>query len=197
MESSIDAEVATNNALEVATKPKQGPTKPLSDEDWEAIKIANIAGMSDTEISERWEVLETTLRSRRSRDAIWAEAFQAMRKRCNERATKGQNSAISAKKAAENITNSVSDLSQNNLLVANQLAGKLVSRALSASEAVPLDTVADIEKAVKIASIAGKWNQPTVAINQAFAFGDAGEGENGVVIETEEGDEGPVIECEE
>ena len=95
-------------------------------------------------------------------------------------------SALSAKKVAENLANSTSDLSANNKLLANRMAAKLLSRASGASDSVPLDTIADLERAVKIASIAGNWNQPQVAINQAFAFGSLVDGVEQGGIEVEE-----------
>jgi len=168
----------------------------LSPEQWEALKLASVSGVEDEELAKRFGITTNFIRVKRCRDELWKAAYQERRKASNNGVIKGGNSALLAKKVASTIQASASDLSQNNLLLANQMASKLLSRASGASEAVPLDTVADIEKAVKIASIAGKWNQPTVAINQAFAFGDAGESENGVVIETEEGEDGPVIECE-
>ena len=67
------------------------------------------------------------------------------------------------------------------------MAAKLLSRASGASESVPLDTIADLERAVKIASIAGNWNQPQLAINQAFAFGSLVDGVEQGGIEVEEG----------
>ena len=49
----------------------------LSPEDWEAIKIASIKGVSDEAISEKWGITREAIRQRRCRDEVWKQTFSA------------------------------------------------------------------------------------------------------------------------
>lgn len=168
-------------------------TPVLTDEQWEALQAANIRGVPDSQLSESFGVSEETIRTKRFRNEIWKAAVNANRELVNGAIkeketrieTKGVESAFLAKKVASTISENASSLSENNLLLANQLAQKGIQRALSAINGVEIENMADIERAVKIAAVAGKWSQPQVQINQAFAFGGGQEDQNIIECETE------------
>ena len=168
------------------------PEAVLSPQEWEAVKTASIRGVPDKELSASFGVQETTIRQRRFVDPMWKAAVQANREliaaheaRSNESLTKGPETASLAQKVASTISQNVSSLSENNLLLANQLAQRGIQRAMLAIDGVELENMADIERAVKIAAIAGKWNQPQVQVNQAFAFGGGQDDASIVECETE------------
>jgi hypothetical protein len=161
------------------------PEAVLSPEQWDAVKLSNITGVADTELSEQWGITCEAIRQRRFRDPIWKAAFEAKSAVCNSVSQKGPETASLAKKVASTISENVSSLSENNLLLANQLAQKGLHRAMAAIEGVELENMADIERAVKISAIAGKWSQPQVSVNQAFAFGGGQEDSAIVECETE------------
>lgn len=156
------------------------PEAVLSPEQWDAVKLSNITGVPDTELSEQWGITCEAIRQRRFRDPIWKAAFEAKSAVCNSVSQKGPETASLAKKVSATISENVSSLSENNLLLANQLAQKGIQRAMLAIEGVELENMADIERAVKIAAIAGKWNQPQVNVQQAFAFG-GGQADDSVI----------------
>lgn len=166
------------------------PEAVLSLQEWEAVKAANIKGVPDKELSATFGVLETTIRQRRFNDPVWKAAIQANREliavheaRSNESLTKGPEMASLAKKVASTISDSAEALSTQNLLLASQIARKGLQRASGEIDALPIENIADIERIFKMAAIAGKWNQPQVSVNQAFAFG--GGAEDGQIVECE------------
>ena len=161
------------------------PEAVLSPEQWDAVKLSNITGVPDTELSEQWGITCESIRQRRCRDAVWKAAFEARSASCHSVSQKGPETASLAKKVASTISENVSSLSESNLLLANQLAQKGLRRAVIAMDGVELENMADIERAVKIAAIAGKWNQPQVSVNQAFAFGGGQDDASIVECETE------------
>ena len=158
-------------------------TPVLSDEQWEALRLLSIKGVPDTELAERFQVDSGTIRQKRHRDEVWKAAWEGIRAKGNELSQKGSETASLAKKVSATISENISSLSENNLLLANQLAQKGIHRAMAAIDGVELENMADIERAVKIAAIAGKWNQPQVQVNQAFAFG--GGQEDAAIVECE------------
>ena len=160
-------------------------TPVLTDEQWEALRLLSIKGVPDTELAERFQVDSGTIRQKRHRDEVWKAAWEGIRGKGNELSQKGSEAASLAKKVSATISENVSSLSENNLLLANQLAQKGIQRAILAIEGVELENMADIERAVKIAAIAGKWNQPQVSVNQAFAFGGGQDDSAIVECETE------------
>lgn len=159
------------------------PEAVLSPEQWDAVKLSNITGVPDTELSEHWGITCEAIRQRRFRDPIWKAAFEAKSAVCNSVSQKGPETASLAQKVASTISENVSQLSDSNLLLASQIARKGLQRASGEIEALPIENIADIERIFKMAAIAGKWNQPQVQVNQAFAFG--GGQEDGQIVECE------------
>jgi protein involved in temperature-dependent protein secretion len=86
---------------------------------------------------------------------------------------------------ASTISESAEGLSASNLLLASQIAQKGLKRASGEIEALPIENIADVERIFKMAALAGKWSQPQVQINQAFAFGGGQEDQNIIECETE------------
>lgn len=147
------------------------PEAVLSPEKWEALKLANLAGVDDKPLAEQFGVTCESIRQRRFRDPVWKASMEARNGVCNSAVTKGPETAFLAKKTATTISENAESLSTSNLLLASQIAQKGLKRAAGEIEHLPLENIADIERIFKMAAIAGKWNQPQVNVQQAFAFG--------------------------
>jgi len=166
------------------------PEPILSPEQWEAVKAASIKGVPDNQLAESFGINGNAIRQKRFLDPVWKAAVQANREQAasNEQVitqglTKGVETASLAKKVASTISESAEALSTQNLLLASQIARKGLQRASGEIDALPIENIADIERIFKMAAIAGKWNQPQVSVNQAFAFG--GGAEDGQIVECE------------
>ena len=72
---------------------------------------------------------------------------------------------------ASTISENAESLSASNLLLASQIAQKGLRRASGEIDHLAIENIADIERIFKMAAVAGKWAQPQVSVNQAFAFG--------------------------
>lgn len=168
------------------------PEPVLTPEQWEAVKAASIRGVPDSQLAETFGVEGNAIRQRRFLDPIWKAAVQAKREELStnpigltDSLTKGQETASLAKKVASTISESASALGEQNLLLASQIAKKGLQRASGEIDHLPIENMADIERIFKMAAIAGKWNQPQVNVNQAFAFGGGQDDPEIVNIETE------------
>ncbi len=146
-------------------------TPVLNDEQWEALRLLSIKGVSDNDLSERFNVDGATIRQRRFRDEVWKAAWEGIRGKNNELSQKGPETASLAQKVAATISENAESLSSSNLLLASQIAQKGLKRAAGEIEHLPLENIADIERIFKMAALAGKWSQPQVNVQQAFAFG--------------------------
>ena len=160
-------------------------TPVLTDAEWEALRLASIKGVPDTELAAQFSVDPATIRQKRFRDDIWKAAWEGIRGKNNELSQNGQETASLAKKVASTISESAAALGEQNLLLASQIASKGLKRASGEIEHLPIENIADIERIFKMAAIAGKWNQPQVQVNQAFAFGGGQDDPEIVNIETE------------
>lgn len=159
------------------------PEAVLTPEQWDAVKLTNIKGVGDNELSEQFGITCEAIRQRRFRDPVWKAAIEAKGGTCNEVSRKGAETAFLAQKVASTISESSQALSDSNLLLASRIAQKGLKRADREIDLVPVENIADIERIVKIAAIAGKWNRPEVSVNQSFAFGGGQ-------------DDGAIVECE-
>ena len=163
----------------------------ISPEVWEAVKIASIRGVPDVELSEQFGVTREAIRQRRFRDKTWAAAVSPISMLHNEErkaeasriVTGGVETDSLAQKVAQKVSESAESISTHNLLLASQIARKGLQRASGEIDALPIENIADIERIFKMAAIAGKWNQPQVSVNQAFAFGGGQ-------------DDAAIVECE-
>lgn len=151
----------------------------ISPEVWEAVKIASIRGVPDVELSEQFGVTREAIRQRRCRDKAWAAAVtpisslksEEKKAEASQLVTRGAETAFLAQKVAQKVSESAESISTHNLLLASKIAQKGLQRASGEIEALPIENIADIERIFKMAAMAGKWNQPQVQVNQAFAFG--------------------------
>lgn len=165
-------EIAQEIAVEHKVEAKPGDSwKRATEQQWEEIKIASIAGVEDAELAEKYEVTRETIRFRRHKDPMWAEAVKARRELVNRKQTEGSGTALLAKKAASTIAESHQSLSLSNRLLASQIAAKALQRGSGAIDSLEVENFGDLEKIVKIAALAGGWNQPQVNVAQSFAFG--------------------------
>ena len=165
-------------------------TPVLTDEQWDALRAASIKGVPDSQLAETFGVDGSTIRIKRFRDETWKAAVSATRsiiasqsQKVTGNETKGVETASLAKKVASTISENAESLSSSNLLLASQIARKGLQRAAGEIEHLPLENIADIERIFKMAAIAGKWSQPQVNVQQAFAFGGGQ-------------DDGAIVECE-
>lgn len=160
-------------------------TPVLTDAEWEALRLASIKGVPDTELAAQFSIDPATIRQKRFRDDIWKAAWEGIRGKNNELSQKEPETASLAKKVASTISESADSISTHNLLLASQIARKGLQRASGEIEHLPIENMADIERIFKMAAMAGKWNQPQVQVNQAFAFGGGQDDAEVLNIETE------------
>lgn len=160
------------------------PEAILSPAEWEAIKAASIRGVSDQQLADEFGIEKNAIHQRRFRDEIWKSAIQAKTEAIRE-CKQSPETASLAKKVASTISESSQALSDSNLLLASQIAKKGLLRASGEIDHLPIENMADIERIFKMAALAGKWNQPQISVNQAFAFGGGQDDADVVNIETE------------
>jgi len=172
----------------------------ISPEAWEALKAASIRGVPDSQLADSFGVERNAIRQRRFLDPIWKAAYSANAELVNTAAKveKGEDkenltanltdrgeTASLAQKVAQKVSESAEGLSASNLLLASQIAAKGLKRASGEIEHLAIENIADVERIFKMAALAGKWSQPQVQINQAFAFGGGQEDSNVIECETE------------
>jgi len=165
----------------------------ISPEAWEALKAASIRGVPDSQLADSFGVERNAIRQRRFLDPIWKAAYSANAELVNTAAKveKGEDkenltanltdrgeTASLAQKVAQKVSESAEGLSASNLLLASQIAAKGLKRASGEIEHLAIENIADVERIFKMAALAGKWSQPQVQINQAFAFGGGQEDQN-------------------
>lgn len=160
----------------------------LSQEAWGALKLASIAGTSDRDLSEVYEVSEEAIRKKRSRDKAWAIAVGVKNRLMGKSGLKSKHleaikpvtPVTERHKMAENqsiqvIGATFADESQATRHLALQIAQKGLKSALQSDGSLkPLLEVqepAHVKVYADIAKIAGQWggdNQITVNC-QAYA----------------------------
>lgn len=160
-------------------------TPVLTETEWEALRLASIKGVPDTELAAQFSVDPATIRQKRFRDDIWKAAWEGIRGKNNELSQKEVETAFLAKKVASSISGSAAVLGEQNLLLASQIAKKGLQRAAVGIDHLPIENMADIERIFKMAALAGKWDRPQVSVNQAFAFGGGKDDADVLNIETE------------
>jgi hypothetical protein len=112
------------------------PEAVLSPQEWEAVKTANLRGVSDKELSATFGVLETTIRQRRFTDPMWKAAMAQNREliatheaRTNASLTKGPESEELAQKTASTIQEAIQGGKLQNELLLLQIASKGLKQA--------------------------------------------------------------------
>ena len=154
------------------------PEPILSPEQWDAVKAASIKGVSDNQLAESFGINGNAIRQRRFLDPVWKAAVQAKREELStnpvgltDSLTRGPETASLAQKVASTISENAESLSSSNLLLASQIAQKGLRRAFNEIDHLAIENIADIERIFKMSALAGKWSQPQVNVQQAFAFG--------------------------
>lgn len=107
-------------------------TPVLSDEQWEALRLLSIKGISDNELAERFSVDPATIRQKRFRDEVWKAAWEGIRGKNNELSQKEperEDSASLAQKVASTVSENIARLGEQNRLLALQIAGKGLKQA--------------------------------------------------------------------
>ena len=108
----------------------------LSEDEWQALRLASIKGVSDNDLSGTFGVDAATIRQRRFRDEIWRAAMTGQRGENNALSQKGENapdSASLAQKVAATVSESIATLGESNRLLALQIA----SKGLKAADQAP------------------------------------------------------------
>ncbi len=104
-------------------------TPVLSDEQWEALRLLSIKGISDNDLGERFGVDPATIRQKRFRDEIWKAAMEGKRGENNELSRKEPETLQIAQKVASSVSESISALGERNRLLALQIAAKGLKQA--------------------------------------------------------------------
>ena len=142
-----------------------------SPETWEVIRLANIRGVQDKELSERYGVTREAIRQRRCRDKAWQAAVTPVSSLKNEEkieelsqiVTGGQNGAEIAQKAALTIQEAIQGGKLQNELLLLKLAGNGLR---SAEGNLPqVKAWADIKAIADIVSKIGPQAQNAVQVN--------------------------------
>ena len=143
------------------------PEAVLSPQEWEAVKTANLRGVSDKELSATFGVQETTIRQRRFNDPLWKAAMAQNREliatheaRNNANLTEG---AEIAQKAAATIQEAIAGGKLQNELLLLKLAGNGLK---SAEGNLPqVKAWADIKAIADIVSKIGPQASTAVQVN--------------------------------
>jgi hypothetical protein len=146
------------------------PEAVLSPQEWEAVKTANLRGVSDKELSATFGVLETTIRQRRFTDPMWKAAMAQNREliatheaKSNASLTKGPESEELAQKAASTIQEAIQGGKLQNELLLLQIASKGLKKA---DENLPqVKQWSDIKAIADIVSKIGPQAQAAVQVN--------------------------------
>lgn len=168
-------------------------TPSLSPEAWNALKMASIAGTSDKDLAEVYEVTEPAIRKKRSLDKTWAVAVGLKNRALGKNGVKSKHldsivpitsyhkSGINASIGAENaaigaIQATFADESQSVRLLALQIAQKGMKSALepdgSLKPALYAQEPAHVKVYAEIAAKAGQWGGETqVTVNCAAYAG--------------------------
>lgn len=178
-------------------KPRAKPAKykhgkKLTAEEWQDVKIANIAGAEDRILAAKYGIPVGTLRTRRCLDKLWAAAIQTQKKVIVSKPVETPSRLI----AQESIYESASSLSETNRLLALRIAGKGLAAALDKRgelrNHLKPNEIKDLKDLTDIAAKAGSWaSEQAVTVNcQAFAgvavstSGGAGQ-DNSQIIDVE------------
>jgi hypothetical protein len=143
----------------------------ISPETWEAIELANIRGVQDKELSERYGVTREAIRQRRCRSKTWQAAVTPISSLKNEEkieelsqiVTGGQKEAEIAQKAASTIQEAIQGGKLQNELLLLKLAGNGLR---SAEGNLPqVKQWSDIKAIADIVSKIGPQAQAAVQVN--------------------------------
>jgi hypothetical protein len=139
------------------------PEAVLSPEKWDALKMANLAGVDDKPLSEQFGVTCESIRQRRFRDPVWKAAMEARNSVCNSAVTQEPEKAELAQKAASTIQEAIQGGKLQNELLLLQIASKGLKKA---DENLPqVKQWSDIKAIADIVSKIGPQAQTAVQVN--------------------------------
>lgn len=163
-------------------------TPVLTDEQWEALRLLSIKGISDNELAERFSVDPATIRQKRFRDDVWKAAWEGIRGKGHELSQKEPEKADSAslaQKVASTVSENIASIATANNLLALQIAQKGLQKASLAPPEVK--SWSDVEILTKITQkAAGLEGSQAVQVNIL----------NDSPCSVEQGDF-PVFDCED
>jgi hypothetical protein len=154
----------------------------LAPEVWEALKLANIRGVSDEALSRQFEVSREAIRVRRMRDPAWAAAIT------DARQVKSVNTAnvtanVTAEAVSTAITNNLADLHTKTATALVQLAHDKVRKF--AENAPDLENYQELATLYKVQRLAAGIDKEGTQVSLNLAMFQQGNAEEGVSWEVE------------
>ena len=147
----------------------------IAPDTWEAVKIASIAGVSDVDLSTKFQISRDTIRSKRFRDPTWKAAFEARQLLNNDKESSATEAQQIAQKAASSIAENIASIGTANRLLALQIASKGLKRADSANLEVEnwQDFKILVDSVAKLSGLeAGNAVQVNVITDGTASFGE-------------------------
>jgi len=182
------AEMIKEQAAEYRASEAQAADSPnyISSETWEAVKLASIAGVSDVDLSAKFQISRDTIRSKRFRDPMWKAAFEARQLVNTDKGTGATEAQQIAQKAASSIAENIASIGTANRLLALQIASKGLKRADQAN--LEVENWQDFKILVdSVAKLTGLEGGNSVQVN-VLTDGSAGfDVEDFPVIDADEG----------
>jgi hypothetical protein len=156
---------------ETEIQPDSAERQFISDEAWEALRIASIKGVPDSELAETFGVTREAIRKRRSRDEFWSAVFTppAGAPGSRELLQKEQESQAShekaeiAQKAASSVQEAIASGKVANELLLLQIASKGLKQA--DGNLPQVKAWSDIKAIADIVSKIGPQAQASVQVN--------------------------------
>ena len=152
-------------------EPDSAERQFISAESWEALRIASIKGVPDSELAETFGVTREAIRKRRSRDEFWSAVFTppAGAPGSRELLQKEQESQVShekadiAQKAASSVQEAIANGKVANELLLLQIASKGLKQADGKMPEVK--SWGDVKAIADIVSKIGPQAQAAVQVN--------------------------------
>ncbi len=145
-------------------------TTLLPPEEWEALRIASIKGVTDEQLSRQFEVSRESIRQRRFKDPVWAAATATTRA---ELATKPENitAIVTGEAVKASVEASLLEMGQQSSLRALQIAHKSLQRA---PDELPVQNLGDLKTALSVARIAAGMDREGAEVKVNLAMFQAG-----------------------
>ena len=181
------AEMIKEQAAEYRASEAQAADSPnyISPETWEAVKLASIAGVSDVDLSAKFQISRDTIRSKRFRDTMWKAAFEARQLVNIDKGTGATEAQQIAQKAASSIAENIASIGTANRLLALQIASKGLKRADQAN--LEVENWQDFKILVdSVAKLSGLEGGNSVQVNVLTDGSASFDVEDFPVIEAEE-----------
>lgn len=139
----------------------------LSPEVWEALKLANIRGATDSQLASQFEVSQGSIRLRRMRDPMWAAAMvKSPTKPTDNKEIETRN------ETAALVSASVQEMLRSNGETSSLRASQIASRSLErAPDELPVTSLGDVKVALQIARTAAGLDKAQVNMAVAMSPG--------------------------